>query len=242
MARLILIPGVFCDCVFWHDQITALSDRAEITVPDITRQSTISAMASEILKSLVGQFSLAGFSLGSQVALEIMSQAPERVERLALLSATHGGLTPALTRAITRAKAMVEEGNFNQYLEEVFPSYVAPSRISDRKLWQAFADMAHRVGAEAGVRQMKALLAITNSDANLGSISCPTLVIAGGEDGRTTPAVQRMLANEIHGSRLAIIENSGHFTPMERPERVNELLRDWLSCSASPPMEEIHSF
>ena len=50
--------------------------------------------ADDVLRDAPETFSLAGFSLGAVVALEIMRRAPERVERLALLSANAGGSTP----------------------------------------------------------------------------------------------------------------------------------------------------
>ena len=51
-----------------------LASLADITIVDITRQSTISEMASTILNESAEHFSC-GF-LGSQVALEIMNAEP----------------------------------------------------------------------------------------------------------------------------------------------------------------------
>lgn len=228
MTQLVLIPGLLCDCRLWCGQIAALEHRAEIIVPDMTRQRTITEMAAAVINQVDGRFSLAGFSLGGQVALEIVRLAPERVERLALLSTTHGGLTPAVTEAISNAVAMLERGEFDRYLEEVYPFYFAPSHTDDPVLWSAFAAMAHAVGPRAGIRQMQALLAIDGPFSHLGRISCPTVVIAGQEDRRATPAVQQLLAGEIPGCQLAMIEDSGHFSTMEQPAKVNKALSDWL--------------
>jgi len=75
----------------WSDQIATLERCADITVADITQHAAISEMAAAALEKSPKHFSLVGFSLGSQVALEIMRVSKDRVERLALLSATHGG-------------------------------------------------------------------------------------------------------------------------------------------------------
>jgi pimeloyl-ACP methyl ester carboxylesterase len=233
MSQIILIPGLLCDRALWRDQIPALSNIGEVTVPDITRQRTITEMANDVLNSVAGRFSLAGFSLGGQVALEIMRLAPQRVERLALLSTTHGGLTPAVAAAIAKAVPMLEQGKLDEYLLAAYPTYVAPSNRADHALWQAFADMAHRVGGPAGVRQMESLLSIAGPFKNLESISCPTMVIGGREDGRATPAVQQQLAQEIPGSKLVSIENSGHFTPLEQSARVAEVLAQWMRQAGS---------
>jgi pimeloyl-ACP methyl ester carboxylesterase len=201
---------------------------AEITVPDITRQLTISEMAAAILEVAPEHFSLAGFSLGSQVALEIMRISKERVDRLPLLSATHGGLLPPVETAIREAVATIEQGGFDQYLENAYPTYVARSRAEDPVLKRAFVNMAKAVGQDAGLRQMRALLTITAPFRNLDQIRCPTVLMGGRDDRRTTPAAHEALAQQIPGSELVVIENAAHFTPLEQPGVVTGVLRRWM--------------
>jgi pimeloyl-ACP methyl ester carboxylesterase len=91
MPTLILIPGLFCDQRLWNGQMQVLTSYAEISVADITQQENISEMARAVIEETPAHFSLAGFSLGSQVALGIMRVAKNRVDRLALLRAARGG-------------------------------------------------------------------------------------------------------------------------------------------------------
>ena len=202
MPALILIPGLLCDQTLWSSQIEALRSHADITVADITEQSTRSEMAVEVLESSPEHFSLAGFSLGSQVAVET---------------------------SILHAVAVLEQGGFEQYLEEVYPTYVAPCRAEDAELKRVFAMMARTVGVQAGLRQMRALLAIENPFTNLNQISCPTVIVGGREDRRIPPTEHQALAQEISGSELVIIDDAGHFTPLEQPGRVTAVLRHWLT-------------
>lgn len=196
---------------------------------DITQQATISEMAAAILKIAPDQFSVAGFSLGSQVAIEIMRVAGNRVERLALLSATRGGLLPPVETAIRAAVATIEQGGFDQYLESVYPTYVAGRRAQDPALKKQFIEMARAVGQDAGLRQMRALLAIKAPFRNLYQIRCPTVLVGGREDRRTTPAAHHVLASEIPGSQLVIINDAGHFTPLEQPDVVTGVLQRWIT-------------
>jgi pimeloyl-ACP methyl ester carboxylesterase len=230
MAMLILIPGLLCNETLWRAQLQGLGGSAQITVADITMQTTVSDMAAAVLQSAPKRFSLAGFSLGSQVALQIMEQARERVDRLALLSATHGGLTRLAEGALQQALATLDEDNFDRYLEQAYPTYVAPSRANDVELKRVFVEMAHAVGVEAGRRQINALLGITHPFANLNAIRCPTVLIGGSEDRRTPPATHQALANEIPGAELVIVEGSGHFTPIEQPDVITTVLRDWINA------------
>lgn len=229
MPNLILIPGLLCDQRLWRAQIDALAEMADIAVADITTQSTLTGMAADILKTAPARFSLAGFSLGSQVALEIMRAAHDRVDRLALLSATHGGLPPAVANVVRHAVARLEQGRFDEYLEEIYPTYVAPRRAQDAELKSIFISMAHAVGVQAGLRQMKALLAITKPFTGLEQISRPVLIVGGEEDHRIAPTDHQLLAQEIPGAELVIIKDAGHFTPIEQPDQVTAVLRHWLS-------------
>ena len=79
-----LLPGLLCDAALWRHQVETLTDLAEVTVGDLTRDDSIRAMAERILAEAPKTFALAGLSMGGYVAQEIMRQAPERVERLAL--------------------------------------------------------------------------------------------------------------------------------------------------------------
>jgi pimeloyl-ACP methyl ester carboxylesterase len=229
MKSVVLVPGLLCNQALWSDQIAGLARYAEIVVADITEQETIVEMASAVLEKSPERFSLAGFSLGSQVALEIMQTGNSRVERLALLSATHGGLLPPVENAIRHAVETIESEGFGSYLEAAFPTYVAAARATDPILKRRIVEMAQAVGPDAGLRQMRALLAIKEPFRNLDRIHCPTVVIGGRDDQRTTRAAHALLAQEIPGSELEIVDDAGHFTPLEQPAVVTELLEHWIT-------------
>lgn len=227
---LLLIPGLLCDERLWRKQIDGLGNCFQIVVADVTRHESVCEMAQAVIDRAPQSFCLAGFSLGSQVALEIVGMAKERVEKLALLSATNRGLLPPVRAAIENAIATIEEGRFDDYLEQAYSSYVHPLRAGDVVLRRTFTEMARVVGPEAGIRQMRALLSIRAPFTHLDQIDCPTAIIAGEGDQRTPPAAHLELAREIRNSVLTIIPDSGHFTPIEQPDGVTEAMRAWLTA------------
>ena len=228
LPPLLLIPGLLCDGGLWRKQITGLRDCVDIIIADATRGESIREIAEAVLCNAPERFCLAGFSLGSQIALQITQIARERVRRLALLSATSRGLLPNVKTAIAGAISTIQEGHFEEYLEHAYVQYVHPSRVEDTGLKCAYVEMARRVGPEAGVRQMRALLSIAGPFTGLQQIRCPTVIIGGRQDHRTTPAAHQELAQEIPGSVILMIENSGHFTPLEQPDAVTDGMRRWL--------------
>jgi pimeloyl-ACP methyl ester carboxylesterase len=228
MNKLVLIPGLLCNSRLWSAQIAALSAHTDIYVPQIVGETSIAHMASGILDSVRGRFSLAGFSLGSQVALRIMEVTADRIDRLALLSATHGGLLPPVQEALRKAILTIERGGFAEYLESAYPTYVTSAHAQDSDMRQSFMDMACEVGPRSGLLQMKALLELQEPFRHLGQISCPTIVIGGSEDRRTTPAAHEILAREIPHASLLFIEDAAHFTPLEQPAQVTAALQRWM--------------
>jgi len=91
---LVLIPGLACTVRLFEPQIAALSTGCTIVVADNTLDDSIAEMAARLLRDVNGTFALAGLSMGGYIAMEVMRQAPGRVERLALLDTSARPDTP----------------------------------------------------------------------------------------------------------------------------------------------------
>src|SRR5258707_15717912 len=81
------LPGLLEDADAFAYQVERLRETAPCTVADLTRFESIAELAKDALRQASpGKIALAGHSMGGYVALEIMRQAPERIDRLALLN------------------------------------------------------------------------------------------------------------------------------------------------------------
>ncbi len=63
--------------------------------------------------------------------------------------------------------------------------------------------------------------------AHIGSIRCPTLIIAADQDYSPVSAKEAYTA-QIQGARLVVIPDSRHATPVERPQEFNQALMKFL--------------
>lgn len=88
--------------------------------------------------------------------------------------------------------------------------------------------MAERVGKEAFLRQQTAILHRPDSRPDLPGIRVPTLVGVGDGDVLTPPDHAAEIAAGIPGAELRVFPHCGHLAPMERPEGVSALMRNWL--------------
>ncbi|WP_439814648.1 alpha/beta fold hydrolase [Zavarzinia sp. CC-PAN008] len=229
-TALLLLPGLLCDARLWAAQVEELGSRVEATVGDLSQDNTIAAMAARCLASAPPRFALAGLSMGGYVALEIMRQAPERVERLALFDTSAGPDDPARQAKRRAAIASLKSGRFAGVTDRLLPYLIDVGNVPP-EVGAALKAMARRVGGAAFVRQQEAILARADSRPILGTIRVPTLVVVGANDQLTPVAEAEEIHRGIAGSRLHVLPDCGHLPAMERPEETTALLREWLTWS-----------
>lgn len=226
---LILLPGLLCDSILWAHQVVHLADRAAPQVANLTQDDHVAAMARRVLDHAPERFALAALSMGGYVAFEIMRQAPERVSRLCLIDTSARPDTEEQARRRRGLLALARTGKFKGVTPRLLPQLIHHDRIDEPELANAVMDMAERVGQAAFLRQQSAILARPDSRPTLASIRCPTLAICGEQDQLTPPELSQEIAAGAPNARLELIPDCGHLAPMERPERVTALMREWLA-------------
>ncbi len=190
--------------------------------------ASIGAMADWLLAALdaagASKARLAGFSMGSAVALEAAARAPERIEALALLGAAprmpvHPDLLALSEANDDRAIALMVAwchgptghlggqpvpglwvlGASRRLLERAAPGVLAAD-LAACDAWRSGLDAAARV-------------------------RCKTLLIAGEKDVMTPVRGARKLAAAIEGAELLVLPGAGHMILAERPNETLDALR-----------------
>ena len=226
---LILLPGLLCDAALWQAQIDRFADRFEVTVADLTRDDSLRGMAGRVLAAAPERFALAGLSMGGYVAQEILREAPGRVTRAALLDTS---ARPDGPEQVERREALIklaQTGKFKGVTPRLLPLLIHTDRLHDQALTGTVMAMAERVGQAAFVRQQRAILKRPDGRPALARIRCPTLVVCGRNDALTPVAYAEEIAAAVPGSRLVVIDASGHLPALEQPEAVNQAFEDWLA-------------
>jgi len=235
MTTLMLLPGLNCDAAVWAPQVAALKDQAHCVIPAWGLRDTLTAMAEQVLaEAPTERFSVAGHSMGGRVALEVFRLAPQRVERLALLSTgTHplaAGEVGEKERAGRMALLQIARTKGMRAMGQQWARGMVHADRLGTSVFEDVLDMLARGSAEQYAAQINALLTRPDAAPLLPTIACPTLVLTGREDAWSGPAQHEAMAAAIPGSTLAIIEHCGHMCTMEQPQAVNEALAAWLRC------------
>jgi pimeloyl-ACP methyl ester carboxylesterase len=227
---IVLVPGLLCSARLYAAQIPALWACGPVTIADHRRDDTVDAIAARILAAAPPRFALVGLSMGGYIALAIMRQAPERVDRLALLDTSARPDTALQTERRHTLIAQAEAGRFSEIPDLLFPAFVHRNRHGDETLRATVRTMAAETGAEAFARQQRAIMTRPDCRPMLASIRAPTLVLVGEGDELLPPELSQEIAAGISGSRLTMVPDCGHLSTLEQPEAVNQALLQWLSA------------
>lgn len=236
-TTLVLLPGLLCDGAVWIDQCRSLERDAECVVADYGMADSITAMAQCVLTAVSApRFALAGHSMGGRVALEVVRQAPERVSHLALMDTGYQALASgeAGEREVNMRQALVDvarrQGMRTMGLQWA-PGMVHPERRKSA-VFEDILQMIERSTPERFAAQQGALIQRPDATALLGRITCPTLLLCGRQDEWSPVSRHEEMQKLIPGSRLCVIEDSGHMTTMEQPRAVAEAMANWLKEQA----------
>jgi pimeloyl-ACP methyl ester carboxylesterase/predicted ester cyclase len=223
---LVLLPGTLCDATLFAELLDRLAPRVA-TIGDMTGLSSVDALVSRLLDEAPARFALLGFSLGGIVALEVAARAPDRVMGLALLGSNAHPI-PKREHAARRASIKGIGSTDAHVRETLWPSYVASSRLRDTALLERIAGMAAACRAGELERQTEVALSRADSRPRLAALSVPVLVMGGEEDAINPPAIQCAMAEAIADATLVIVEDAGHFAPLEQPEACAAAVAAWL--------------
>ena len=228
MTPLVLLPGMMCDERLFAPQISELSKQREVHFAQISDHETITELATEVLNNAPPVFALAGLSMGGIVAMEVLSQAADRVERLALLDTNPlAELSDVAKRRGPQIDA-VKNGQLKEIIrDEMKPNYLFDG-VKKTETLKLCMDMALDIGPDAFIRQSIALRDRVDQKNTLRKYKRPALVLCGRHDVLCPLERHELMHTLLENSKLEIIEDAGHLPTLEQPKITTTALASWL--------------
>lgn len=192
---------------------------------------SIEEMVDEVLAVPYETFALAGLSLGGIVALAVARRAPERVQGLALLSTSARPPRADQLAAWGQSLARLESGaSARDEQRRLLPVLLRPELLDrDPALVELVLSMADEVGEDVLAAQLRAQATRIDARPALEGLSGPTLVVAAAQDALCPVSYHEEIVAVIPRARLAVVQNCGHLSALERPDAVAALIQEWMS-------------
>jgi len=172
-----------------------------------------------------------GLSMGGFVGQRIAARKPHLVRSLTLLDTSAGPEDPADAAQFKRLAAVYRLTGIPPLRNKVLPLMFGPVFLADPGNAAVIAEWERRLGRcrRAGIsRAVRGVADRAGVDAEIGSITAPTLVLVGADDAATPVAKSQAIAAKIPGARLEVIPDCGHSSTREQPHAVTGLIRGFL--------------
>jgi pimeloyl-ACP methyl ester carboxylesterase len=175
-----------------------------------------------------------GVSMGGMVAQELVLAHPERVRTLTLGCTYCGGPGSSYgSAARDRLYEAMLSGDRERALRAAYEINLSRRAAAEEELWQRFMSITERRAVAVPVIMAQVAACVQHdTQARLGQVEIPTLVIHGDADEMIPVENGRMIASLIPGAHLEILAGVGHLFFWEEPDRSAELIRSHAAVPA----------
>jgi pimeloyl-ACP methyl ester carboxylesterase len=249
---VLLIHGIAGTSALWDTLVPALARSWTVVAPDLPGHGqsgssagdySVGALAATTRDLLLAlgedRATVVGHSLGGGVAMQFCYLFPEFAERLVLISSGGLGRTvnPVLRSAALPGAELVTMGlglgvRSAGALARRLPLVPRPSGVLaelERSV-AALADPETRAAFHATLRAVVGPQGqrVFAGDRLYLAETMPTLIVWGAED-RIIPVGHGHRAHDaMPGSRLVVLENVGHFAPLDAPEALETTITEFM--------------
>jgi pimeloyl-ACP methyl ester carboxylesterase len=219
---LLLLHGGFANTAHWREQFDDFAAHYRVIAVDSRGHGRTSLgdaplgyrlMADDVLALMdhlgIARAHLVGWSDGGNIGLDIAIRAPERLDRLVAYGAN---FAPEGVRADA-----ADNPRFTAFIAQAREDYQRLSPAPER--WDTFVERIHHMWATEP----------RFTEAELGAISTPVLVLDGLEEEAIYIEHVKALAGLIPGADLVLMPDTGHFAQLEQPAAFNRIVLDFLA-------------
>lgn len=239
---IIFIHGFPYDHSMWENQINILKEKYFCVAYDVRGlgesyvgdgQYTMEAYVNDLF-SIINELKLkkpilCGLSMGGYIVLRAVERSMEIFKGLILCDTKSEADDD--TAKMKRAAAINQintEGLIKFVDVFVTNCFAEETPKEQEKMFLTTLFKAHKHDPIGIKGALIAIMSRTDTTSFLHKINIPTLVLCGSFDKLTPPPVMRAMSEKIPRSEFAIIPRSGHMTPLENPECVNDLIEGFL--------------
>ena len=228
---LVFIHGSSQNRLFWQSQVQALVDVANTIAIDLPGHGTspgpgndhvtgyVQAVMDFIDEVEIPHPIPCGLSLGGAITLQLLIDHGECFSAGILMNTgARLKVNPLILETIQK--------DFNKFVESVLIAK-GMSEKSDADALRPLIQKASACTPEVALGDFQACNRFDAMD-RLHLIKTPVLVLTAADDVLTPAKYGRYMGENIAGATVHSIEDAGHFSPLEKPDEVNNAIRHFL--------------
>jgi 3-oxoadipate enol-lactonase len=240
---VLLLHGLGSSLFDWQPQIQHLANSCQVYALDLRGHGqsellrapiSMAELAADVAEFIqakgIGPCIVVGISMGGMLTFQLLAEQPQLVRAAVLINtAPSFPLTSWRVRGqVLLRLAMVRLLGLERFgrilAERLFPK---PEQQVLREL------LAERIAGNDRRSYLYAMRAIAGWSAleAVREVSTPLLVVAGDRD-YTPLAYKQSYVEQLKNAQLVVIADSGHATPLDQPEQLNQLLANFVSQHA----------
>ena len=239
---IIFVHGFPYDHTMWKAQIEELSENYFCVAYDIrglgespandgqfTMESFVDDLALIIDELKLDKPILCGLSMGGYIALRALEKFEEKLSAVILCDTrseadnNEGKLKRAA--AIKRINTEGLAPFAKDFITNCYGDYYKQHHKEEFENRITKSSAFNPIGVKGS---LLAMLGRNDTTEYLNKIKIPALVICGENDALTPPPVMKAMADKINVAEFVVIKNSGHMSPIENPEEVNDAIEKFL--------------
>jgi pimeloyl-ACP methyl ester carboxylesterase len=255
---LLLIHGIAEAAWAWEVIIPALARKHRVIAPDLLghgrsakprgdyslgNQATL--MRDLMISLDIDHATLVGHSLGGGITMQFAYQYPERCERMVLVAS--GGLGQDVTFVLRSLGLPGADLVAPLFLSNTTRGVMlgaarwlgrrgVKASPGQKAMWRSYAGLTEPATRAAFIATVRAVVdqrgqRVSALERLYLAQSMPTLLLWGEKDRIIPVSHARSAHEEMPGSRLEVINDAGHFVQLEKPQRVAELILDFLATT-----------
>lgn len=225
----------------WKEQVSFLSGDYNCITPDlpgfgksilpdhpVTFEFYVDEMLKFIETNKIQKSIWCGLSMGGYLAMRLYERAPEKCSGL-ILCDTKAGADGNEAKLKRWASIQALKKNRDEFINAQFNALVGESSKSNSQL-KSTIDNLIKENQDKGIASgLIGLATRTDNTPGLAKITVPTLIVVGDEDKVTPVSEAEVMNKAIAGSKLKVLNKTGHLSNLENPKEFNAVIAEFLN-------------
>lgn len=213
-----------------HYRVITFDNRGVGATTTGTKPFSIEQFADDtagLLKALgISKAYILGFSMGTNIAQELVLRYPDTVNKLVLYAADPGGGSAIPPTSETIQKLTDTSGSPQEQGQRLIALLFPPDWMKGHpeRIKEIFYRPMETVSPETIGRQAQAIAQWKGSMDRLDQIRCPTLLVTGMEDVIVPAGNSLLMVSKLPGAWLVQLQGGGHGVMYQEPDRLARIV------------------